>query len=489
MLAAVAAVAVTAFVVTVWLLAIASHARHGTDLANARLDAVRTGLAAGAGAGAAVGLMLAFRRQHHQEISTALTDHDATERRITDLYTRAVEQLGSDKAPVRLGGLYALERLAQDNPQQRQTIVNVVCAYLRMPFPAVALGGPAPPDDPGNTGSRSEASTATDVTGDAWQQEKQVRLTAQRILTDNLRQPKLDPRSAPRAPTSRLWGAMRVDLTGATLIDFSLGNCVIAEARFDDATFTGNARFEHGTFTGDAWFDGATFTGDAWFSRATFAGDTWFNRATFHDHARFDGVTFTGGSWFDGVTFTGGSWFDGAAFHTDARFGGAAFHGDARFDRATFHLRARFGGAAFYGDANFGGATLTGIARFDKATFHGNAEFSEAIFGNAGFHEATFQLDAQFDKTTFHGDVRFDKATFHGEARFGEAVFHGSANFGRATFQGRARFGGATFTDSPTFDGALIRSSLDRVRLVSCQVSRDADGQLTISSGVAGNPA
>ena len=71
----------------------------GTDQANARLDAVRTGLAAGAGAGAAVGLMLAFRRQHHQEIATVLTDLDATERRITELYTKAVEQLGNDKAP------------------------------------------------------------------------------------------------------------------------------------------------------------------------------------------------------------------------------------------------------------------------------------------------------------------------------------------------------------------------------------------------------
>ena len=99
MLAAVIAVAVTAFVVTIWLLAIANGAKPGTDRANARLDAVRTGLAAGAGAGAAVGLMLAFRRQHHQEIATVLTDHDATERRITELYTKAVEQLGNDKAP------------------------------------------------------------------------------------------------------------------------------------------------------------------------------------------------------------------------------------------------------------------------------------------------------------------------------------------------------------------------------------------------------
>jgi len=36
--------------------------------------------------------MLALRRQHHQEIATALTDRDATQRRITGLYARAVER-------------------------------------------------------------------------------------------------------------------------------------------------------------------------------------------------------------------------------------------------------------------------------------------------------------------------------------------------------------------------------------------------------------
>jgi hypothetical protein len=59
---------------------------------------------------------------------------DATERRVTELYTKAADQLGSDKAPVRLAGLYALERLAQDNPSQRETIVNVICSYLQMPY-------------------------------------------------------------------------------------------------------------------------------------------------------------------------------------------------------------------------------------------------------------------------------------------------------------------------------------------------------------------
>lgn len=41
----------------------------------------------------------------HQERVAEATEKDATDRRITDLYARSVEQLCSGKAPVRLGGL------------------------------------------------------------------------------------------------------------------------------------------------------------------------------------------------------------------------------------------------------------------------------------------------------------------------------------------------------------------------------------------------
>jgi hypothetical protein len=233
MLGAAAALVIVTTVVTTWLLAIASSATSGTDLANARLDAVRTGLAAGGGAAAAVGLMLAFRRQHHQEIATVLTDLDATERRITELYTKAVEQLGSDKAPVRLGGLYALERLAQDNPAHRQTIVNVICAYLRMPFsnepPANEL---VPETRRAGKVLATETETRPIGLGETWQQERQVRLTAQSILTEHLGahkrgEDRFDERN------KRFWPGINIDLSGATLIDFSLFRAVVATAWFE----------------------------------------------------------------------------------------------------------------------------------------------------------------------------------------------------------------------------------------------------------------
>jgi hypothetical protein len=59
-----------------------------------------------------VALLLTARRQRYTELALVYTDRDATERRITELYTKGADQLGSDQTPVRLAGLYALERLA-----------------------------------------------------------------------------------------------------------------------------------------------------------------------------------------------------------------------------------------------------------------------------------------------------------------------------------------------------------------------------------------
>jgi Pentapeptide repeats (8 copies) len=53
------------------------------------------------------------------------------EGQITDRFTRAIEQLGSNKVDVRLGGIYALERIAKDSPADRDVIIEVLSAYIR----------------------------------------------------------------------------------------------------------------------------------------------------------------------------------------------------------------------------------------------------------------------------------------------------------------------------------------------------------------------
>lgn len=56
----------------------------------------------------------------------AKADVHADELRIAELYRKVTEQLGSDKAPVRLAGLYAAERCAQNNADHRQPAVRLL---------------------------------------------------------------------------------------------------------------------------------------------------------------------------------------------------------------------------------------------------------------------------------------------------------------------------------------------------------------------------
>jgi hypothetical protein len=55
-------------------------------------------------------------------------------RTLNERFATAAEQLGSDKPAVRPAGVYAMAGLADDWEENRQTCVDVLCAYLRMPL-------------------------------------------------------------------------------------------------------------------------------------------------------------------------------------------------------------------------------------------------------------------------------------------------------------------------------------------------------------------
>jgi hypothetical protein len=53
------------------------------------------------------------------------------ERRITESFAKAVEQLGSDKLETRLGSIYTLERISQESEREHWPIMEVLTAYVR----------------------------------------------------------------------------------------------------------------------------------------------------------------------------------------------------------------------------------------------------------------------------------------------------------------------------------------------------------------------
>ncbi|MBZ0252879.1 MAG: pentapeptide repeat-containing protein, partial [Candidatus Methylomirabilis sp.] len=120
----------------------------------------RTGLLqVGGGVLVALTLLLTYRR-------TVLFDKQvrvAEEGHFTERFTRAVEQLGAvnengtPKLEVRLGGIYALERLAKDSLQGNKKdywpIIEILTAYVR-------TNAPAPPEELVADASKTPTGTA-----------------------------------------------------------------------------------------------------------------------------------------------------------------------------------------------------------------------------------------------------------------------------------------------------------------------------------------
>jgi uncharacterized protein YjbI with pentapeptide repeats len=408
------------------------------------MEAARTGLLAGIGFAAVAVLILMFRgqraghRARAEELRLARDAAaggayaDARVRRDAELAS-AVERLGGATPPVRLGGLYALERLAQERPEVRAAATEVLCGYLRLPYAAAPDG----------------------VEDEAAESEREVRRSVQRVLARHLTP----------AGADAYWGLLDLDLRGAVLLDADFAGVAFAaldarsaaflgDADFDGASFADAARFERAEFTGETRFRGAEFDGPAAFDRVAFRGPVAFRGARLAA-ASFRGAAFAAPVAFRAVVFSGPTWFDSVGFGSTTTFAEASFGGDACFDKAFFARQVGFRAATFEGAAGFRGASFTGVAAFERATFAALAGFDAATFsGVAGFDDASFTGEAGFHGTTFCAHAGFRGVAFDGPAAFEEATFAREADFTGAVFGGVAQFRGATSHRPPALTGA-----------------------------------
>jgi hypothetical protein len=72
---------------------------------------------------------LFFTRQSIQATDSQLRISEQGQ--ITDRYNAAIANLGSRSIDIRLGGIYALQRLMQDSARDQPAIVAVLCAFVR----------------------------------------------------------------------------------------------------------------------------------------------------------------------------------------------------------------------------------------------------------------------------------------------------------------------------------------------------------------------
>ncbi|MET0133182.1 MAG: pentapeptide repeat-containing protein [Kibdelosporangium sp.] len=226
--------------------------------------------------------------QARQHLETQRVQHDR-ERSTDERFARAIELLGNPADQVRVGALHALAGLTRNRPEYTQTVLDVLCAYLRRPFDHAhyaRLRG----DD------KIEESTEAD-------RERQVRLTAQRLIGELL------PQSGNgRGPTYDL------DLTGAALEYFDLSERVVGQLTARSVNLYEANAFGGMEIYGDAWFTAAHSWGQFMAQGTTFHKRAWFSnfeadQLVDFKQSKFDGVTKLAQAKFQGKVVLRGSRF------------------------------------------------------------------------------------------------------------------------------------------------------------------------------------
>jgi uncharacterized protein YjbI with pentapeptide repeats len=122
-----------------------SHNLHGNDRIQAQNSVRDTGLKIAGGIAAAFAGVLTWGRLElsRQEHQLAKQQHaNEVSGQLTERFTRAIDQLGSEKLDIRLGGIYALERIARESPEDHGPVMEILTTYLRE-------HSPWPPSRPG----------------------------------------------------------------------------------------------------------------------------------------------------------------------------------------------------------------------------------------------------------------------------------------------------------------------------------------------------
>jgi Pentapeptide repeats (8 copies) len=86
------------------------------------------------------------RKQLSDQLDLTRRQLDLTHRgQVADRFTRAVDQLGSGKLEKQIGGIYGLDQITHDFPDQRLVVFEVLTAYVRehAPWPPRLPGQPA----------------------------------------------------------------------------------------------------------------------------------------------------------------------------------------------------------------------------------------------------------------------------------------------------------------------------------------------------------
>jgi len=373
-------------------------------------------------------------------------------------YTKAVEQLGSKEAPVRIGGVYTLvglvdEWLLDENldytekVREGQVIINSLCAYIRSSFALAFHYDELTQESPTAEGLYKNREQDFYIDKAEFKSEADIRLSIIKEIHHRLQ--------GPDENTPGAWSDFEYDFSGSTFfypvdltksyytkpVNFS-GSTYQDEVRFDGSVYKDEADFGSSIYKSWATFDGSTYTGWVGFNCSTYQSWADFSASTYQDGATFMSSTYQSWADFSNSTCQSEVYFSDSTYKGKADFCGSTYQNEVYFSYSTYQSEADFSDSTYKGKADFSDSTYRGWADFRNSAYQGRAGFTGSIYKNeVYFSGSTYQSWADFTGSTYEGWADFRGSTYQGRAYFSRSTYNDVADFSGSIFYQKVYFG------------------------------------------------
>ena len=380
-----------------------------------------------------------------------------TERR--ERYTKAVEQLSNEKAPVRMGGVYTLiglvdEWLEEENlseperVREGQVIINNLCAYIRSPFILASYYDELSEDNPLSEGIYKDNQQKFYTDKAEFTSEADIRLSIIKEIHNRLQGPDIN--------TPGAWSDFEYDFSGSTFfypIDLT------------NSYYTKPVNFSGSTYQSDTDFENSTYQSRADFSDSIYRCWADFRSSTYQSQANFSGSTYQDGATFNGSTYTGWANFNCSTYREGAYFNYSTYRGEVYFNSSIYREVAYFNSSTYQGWTDFNYSTYQNEVYFNDSTYQGKADFSDSTYREgAYFSSSTYQNEVYFNDSTYEGKAEFIGSTYQDKARFSHSTYRDGADFNSSTYQNEVYFSGSTYRGRADFGNSIYQEEANLSR-------------------------
>jgi len=330
-------------------------------------------------------------------------------------YAKAVEQLGDEKAPVRMGGVYTLVGLVDDWLEEKslsdderlkegQAIINNLCAYIRSPFTLASYYDELSQASPTPEGIYKDKEEEFYADKAVLESEADVRFGIIKEIHDHIQ--------ASRENNWGSWSNFEYNFSGSVF--------------FYPVELTKSYYKKPVNFSGSHYYKKVNFSGSIYEKDATFS--TFNFRSTYKGEADFHSSTYRGRANFSSSTYRGKANFENCNYEGSALFMGSIYCDTTIFIDSTYGTKEKI--IDDTKKVDFTNSIYRCYVNFSQSEYNFNTFFSNSIYYNkAYFNYSTYSQGAYFNDSIYNQKIESCATTYNGYTTFYGSIFCSSAHF------------------------------------------------------------